>query len=57
MTNITSKTGLTILAISKQDEDKYIYNPGPEYKLLSGDTLIVIGNPEQVIVLKKLVSN
>ena len=47
---IPRKTGLIVLAI-KHGEDRrepFIYNPGPSEQVRSGDTLIVLGRPEQL---------
>lgn len=51
--NIPGKTGLIVLAVKHGYGDTVI-NPGPQYKLTSGDLLIVLGKEEQVINLQKL---
>jgi len=52
--NISEKTGLMVVAIKEKNTGKYIYNPKANYKLCDGDTLIVIGNSEQVKKLRSL---
>jgi len=42
---IGEKTGLLIIAVISKATGKYLFNPSHTYKLESGDTLIVIGNP------------
>lgn len=46
---IPRKTGLIVLAIKHgEDRRQFIYNPGPNEEVRSGDTLIVLGRPEQM---------
>ena len=47
---IRQKTGLIVLAIKHGAErrDPFVYNPGPDELVKSGDTLIVLGHLEQV---------
>ncbi len=52
--NISEKTGLMVVAIKEKTTGKYLYNPKADYKLSTGDTLIVIGNSEQVKKLRTL---
>ncbi|RUM59932.1 MAG: potassium transporter TrkA [Persephonella sp.] len=45
--NIRRKTGITIIAIIKQNRETII-NPSPDVKLEVGDTIVVVGSREQV---------
>ncbi len=45
---IPQETGLMIIAIKKKGEHSFIYNPTSNTTLSVGDTLIVLGNLEQV---------
>ncbi len=51
---IPRKTGLIVLAIKhgEQRRQPFIYNPGPNEQVRSGDTLIVLGRPEQMDLLR-----
>lgn len=51
---IPDKTGLVILAIQKSGTKEMIFNPGSETILQNGDSMIVLGKSERVLVLKKL---
>ncbi|MFH0807881.1 MAG: NAD-binding protein [Elusimicrobiota bacterium] len=53
--NINEKVGLIVIAIRESKTEKFIYNPKQNYKLNSGDTLIVIGTPTQVKQLHSLI--
>ena len=53
--HIHEKTGLQIIAVQPAGQsDEIEYNPAPGYTVKTGDTLIVIGTPEQIEKLKKL---
>ena len=54
--NIGEKTGLLIIAVICKETGKYLFNPSHTYRLQSGDTLIVIGNPGQLRSLNDLVA-
>ena len=41
--------------VLSKENGKYYFNPSHSHKLNSGDTLIVIGNPEQMHGLNTLV--
>lgn len=47
---IPRKTGLIVLAIQHGEDrrEPFNYNPGPNEQIWSGDTLIVLGRPEQM---------
>jgi voltage-gated potassium channel len=51
---VTKRTGLVIIATREHASGKFIHNPKPDYQIKAGDTLIVIGTPDQVNELKKL---
>lgn len=56
---IPQRTGLIVIAIRtgaarEQEEPVWRYNPGPEQALRVGDTLIVLGKPEQIDELASL---
>lgn len=51
---IPNKTGLTVLAIKKTEDDKMLFNPPIDYTFKIGDVLIVLGREEQVDKLRNL---
>ena len=51
--SVRSTTGANIIGL-KTSENKYIVNPSPEVKIASEDQLFVLGSPEQVGKLKKV---
>ena len=51
---IPKKTGLTVLAIKRQEDGKMLFNPPIDYHFEIGDILIVLGREEQVDKLKHL---
>ncbi len=53
---IRTKTGLIVIAIMKQAEHSYIYNPVFNTILEAGDVLIVMGDTSQINNLRTLVS-
>lgn len=52
--NFPMKTGLLIVAIKSLKSGKYIYNPGADYVIENEDVLIVIGETEQMLKMKKM---
>jgi voltage-gated potassium channel len=54
--DIRRKTGLLLIALKQPDRDEFEYNPSPEDTLKVGTVVIVIGNAEQVSLLRKLCS-
>ena len=51
---IPNKTGLTVLAIKKIEDGKFLFNPPVNYTFKIGDILIVLGKEEQVDKLRNL---
>ena len=51
---IPNKTGLIILAIKKQSDNKMLFNPPIHYTINIGDVLIVLGREDQVDKLRNL---
>lgn len=51
---ISEKTGLVVVAVRSKATGAYTHNPGAHHKLSAGDTLIVIGDPDQVTRLNQL---
>ena len=54
---IPDKTGLTVLAIKKKNDDQMLFNPPSDYTFQLGDVLIVLGQEEQVDKLRHLGDN
>ena len=51
---IPIKTGLTVLAIKKVEDNKILFNPPIDYTFKIGDVLIVLGREDQVDKLRNL---
>lgn len=51
---IPQKTGLIVLAITKKEDGKMLFNPPVDYTFKTGDVLIVLGREEQVDKLRHL---
>jgi len=51
--NLWQQTGCTVLGV-KQTDNKYRRNPSPDYILLEGERLIVMGSAAQISAAKKL---
>lgn len=51
---ISRKTGLTVLAIKKIEDEKMLFNPPIDYTFKIGDVLIILGREEQVDKLRNL---
>lgn len=51
---IPRKTGLTVLAIKKIEDEKMLFNPPTDYTFKIGDVLIILGREEQVDKLRNL---
>lgn len=51
---IPRKTGLVVVAIRHEQDGpkRFVYNPGPDERMRSGDQLIVLGSPEQIDLLR-----
>ncbi|MEF3307034.1 cation:proton antiporter regulatory subunit [Paenibacillus sp. GYB003] len=54
--DVRRKTGASIIAVVYPDQTHQI-NPGPEYKLKGGSTLVVAGERNQLKVLKQLLTH
>ena len=54
--NVRDKSGANIIGL-KNTEKGYIFNPSPEIKLTRDAQLFVLGNPEQIKKLKKLLDH
>ena len=54
--NVFNNTGMIIIAIRESLSDKYIYNPKSDFMLKAGDTLVVLGEVDQVEKLRKYVA-
>jgi len=52
---VRERFGMTVLAMSARDAATWTYNPDASEKLSPGMTLVVLGSPEQVAELRKLV--
>jgi voltage-gated potassium channel len=52
---IHQKSGLNVVAIERNGEHEYFYNPPSDTLLNAGDVLITIGNADQMESLRKLV--
>lgn len=51
--NIRNVSGANIVGIKKQD-GTFVFNPSPEEKISSNDKLFVLGTPEQIRLLNKV---
>lgn len=51
---IPQKTGLTVLATKKEASNSMKFKPDPNESLEAGDSLIVLGMPEQILKLRTL---
>ncbi|MFT5873941.1 MAG: voltage-gated potassium channel [Clostridium sp.] len=54
---IPEKTGLIVLAIKKNNSDKLVFNPSSDEILKIGDTMVVLGTEDQVILLRKIAND
>ncbi len=54
---ILKNIGLIIIAVKDGKTGQYIYNPCSDFRLKSGDTLIVIGRVEQIRKLRECTGN
>ena len=56
---IPHKTGLIVIAARHADapghDGPWVYNPGPEHRILAGDVLIVMGKEQQIDLLTRSV--
>ena len=51
---IKEETGLLVVAVKKLDSGEFQYNPSGDYKIITGDTLVVIGNADQISRLRNM---
>lgn len=51
---IKEKVGVLVLGIRKPDADVYIFNPPRDTTLERGDTLVVLGNMDQIVALREM---
>lgn len=51
---IPQKLGLTVLATKKKNMSEIKFNPDPNVELMEGDSIIVLGTPEQMVKLREL---
>jgi len=49
--NIRSRTGVTILAVSREGDNTV--NPGPAFQFMKGDAVVVIGESHQIQAFEK----
>jgi voltage-gated potassium channel len=54
-TRVRSETGLTVFAVRRRNE--IIYNPSPDFTLMEGDGIVVIGSREQVSKLGRIIGD
>jgi len=52
---IRARTGATILALRRASTGDFESNPSPKSHLMSGDRVIAIGTPEQIVKLEELI--
>jgi len=53
---IRRTTGANIIGL-KTSDNSYIVNPSPQVKISANDQIFVLGNPEQIDNLKKVLFN
>jgi len=51
--DIRERTGATVVAV--ESTGRYVPNPGPDYRLSAGDSLIVLGNRDQLPRVRELI--
>lgn len=51
---VRERTGMVILALRKGEEGGFLYNPSPETRISLSDDIIVIGDVEQLDILKRI---
>lgn len=52
--NIPCKTGLVIMAINRVGQEEIMFNPGPDYVLHEGDSMVVLGQEDQINRLREI---
>jgi len=55
--NIPQKTGLIVIAIKNRERGEYVYNPSSDFLLKVNDVLIILGDINQLKILKEYTSN
>jgi len=53
-TGLRSQTGALVLSVVREDEE--IVTPGPQFRLVAGDVLVVVGQPHQLRAAARLVA-
>ena len=53
-TGLRSQTGALVLSVVRGDED--VATPGPQFRLVAGDVLVVVGQPHQLQAAARLVA-
>ena len=54
--DVRKKTGIVPIALQRDNEKEFQYNLSPHTTIMGNDTLIVIGEPDQVAHIRKLAS-
>lgn len=53
--DIRLRTGLLVVAVKPPGDEAFVYNPGPTLRIEPGAVLVVMGDPEQITKLERLV--
>jgi len=53
-TGLRSQTGALVLSVVRGDEE--VATPGPQFRLVAGDVLVVVGQPHQLRAAARLVA-
>jgi voltage-gated potassium channel len=53
--DIRQRTGLLVVAVKPPGDEAFVYNPGPTLPIQPGAVLVVMGGPDQVVQLERLV--
>jgi K+:H+ antiporter len=53
-TGLRSQTGALVLSVVRRDEE--VATPGPQFRLVAGDVLVVVGQPHQLQAAARLVA-
>jgi len=55
--HVREKTGLVVIALRKNQDEGFVYNPGEEEVLSVGMSIIVIGDVDKIALLRQLAKN